>query len=218
MRASEPVNRPLGGNLDQVVILVAIETFAGKIADSKAANDARVKTALEVAGTFHIDKKDLQTSELSLAPRYDWDGNHYNYEKVVGYETRRQLSILLRDMSQFEPLISGLLGAGINRIEQIEFRRSDVRMHRDAARAEALKAARQKATDMAAVLGEKVGRPLTIVEDAAGSSSSSWRYDNRNMYSNSSQFSQGGAGPESEALAPGVITIRANVTVTFEIN
>ena len=60
-------------------------------------------------------------------------------------------------------MLSRVLLAGANHIYDIDFSTSELRKHRDAARALAMKAAQEKATDLAAAAGLKVvGTPFNV--------------------------------------------------------
>ncbi len=97
----------------------------------------------------------------------------------------------------------------------IEFRTSALRKHRDTARAQALKAAREKATAMAAELGSKVGKPLSITESASSFGMRSWGGGSRGGGMQQNSFSGGGGSSEStEGFAPGQIAVSAAVNVT----
>src|SRR4029453_1660532 len=70
---------------------------------------------------------------------------------------------LLRDTGRFEELLSQVLLAGANHIYNVEFSTSELRKHRDAARARAITAAQEKANELAAAAGLKVvGTPLAV--------------------------------------------------------
>ena len=78
----------------------------------------------------------------------------------------------------------------------------------------ATKAAREKAVAIAGELGSKVGKPFTIHESSSNYSSSRTGY---NMSQN--VMGDGGGEPDtsSSGFAPGQISIRASVTVDFDL-
>ena len=107
--------------------------------------------------------------------------------------------------------------------------RADADVHRESARELALTAAREKAEKMAAVLGCAVGKPIAITETFGGGSwyfSSWYGWDGWGVrgYGRSSGMSQNviqdSSGPSrgtSESMALGKISIRASVSVVFEL-
>ncbi len=159
----------------------------------------------------------MQTDFLSIEPRYD---NGYTHRDFIGYFVRKTISFTLRDVSRFEGLLSSALAAGANYVHGIEFRTTELRTHRDQARALAINAAREKALSLAKELGQKVGQPHSIREDQT------WWWSGYNtwwgsrwgggMAQNVVQNAGGGSGPDG-SIAPGQITISARVTVSFEL-
>ena len=117
-------------------------------------------------------------------------------------------TITLRDLSKYESLMTKLLEAGINRVNGINFGVSETRKYRDEARSKAVRAAKEKAAAMAADLGQTVGKPWDISEE------SGW---NSYQYAANS-FSNGRTREADEsAIAPGQLTIRASVKVSFQL-
>jgi hypothetical protein len=97
----------------------------------------------------------------------------------------------------------------------LDFRTGELRKHRDEARRLALQAAREKATHMAGVLGQTIGRPLRIIETTEGRSGSQ---QFRDWSSNSNvSFIEPGDSVTSDTFAPGTIIVKAGVSVEFEL-
>jgi len=129
--------------------------------------------------------------------------------------------ITLRDLSKFEELLSQSLTAGVNYVQGIEFRTTELRKHRDQARTLAIQAAKEKATALAGELGQKIGEPQTIQEDQSGwwSGYSAW-WGSRWGGSMSQYVIQEMSGTDwsgRSGIAPGQIDVTARVTVSFEL-
>lgn len=202
---------------NQVQLWLAVSTLDKAVTKAKADNDERVKKTLATLARLGIEAKDMQTDHLSIEPRWD------NYAKVRqpdAYEVSKSIVVTLRDVSRFESVLSAVLEAGTNRVEGLEFRTTELRKHRDAARAMALKAAQEKANAMASELGLKAGKARTINE-YGGWYGYGWGRGSRGggMTQNVMQNVGGGGGEgSSEAgFAPGLISVRANVQVTFDL-
>jgi uncharacterized protein len=200
---------------DEVVLTVGVETRHKNLAEVRRLNDARMKELMTAALGIGIVNKDIQTDYLNLQPEYD------NTPRVfVGYLQRTTVVITLRNVSKFESLVTALLSSGVEYIHGIDFRTTELRKHRDEARSLAMKAAKEKAVDLAAVLGQKVGKPRSIQEGQGGwwSGYGGWwggRY--QSMSQNVSQFAGGSSSSQEGPLAPGTLSIRANVTITFDL-
>ena len=203
---------------NEVILTVGVETDSTEIARARAENDRRVKAISEAAREQGVAAEHVKTEFLDIQPRYR---DEYTRREFLGYFARRSLVITLRDVSKFEPLLSSVLSAGANYVHGIDFRTTDLRKHRDQARALALVAAREKAEAMAEALKVNLGTPMSIQEGYSGwwSPYSSW-WGSRNSGWTAQNVVQGGGGnpaASEDALVPGQISVSANVSVTFEL-
>lgn len=196
---------------DEVVITLAVTTLQNKLSDAKEQNDAAVKKILAVGTQYKIDPKDMQTSQISIYPRYDRDS--YGRSSFTGYEVSKTIVFLFKDLGKFEEFLSDIINAGANNVNGIEFRTSQLRKYMDQARALAVKAAQEKAQAVSGELGQKITRPYSIKEEEISS------YDRR--YSNTNNFSfsgnQGAEVSEDGTIAVGQIVVKAKFTVSFEL-
>lgn len=197
---------------DEVVFDLTVQTLNRDLRLAKSQTDERLKKTLELTRKYRIAPVDVQTDYVKLEPRYR--GNDET-RTLVGYSVRKDLVFTLRDASQAEELLSDVIEAGITRINSINFRSSQLRKHRDQARALAIKAAQEKATALAAEIGQKIGKAYFIEEEGAGGSTrfniSPGAGSNNSFVSDTDRSSQ-----ESEGtLALGQIKVSARVTVRF---
>jgi uncharacterized protein len=104
-----------------------------------------------------------------------------------------------------------VLKAGVSKVEGVEFRTTQIRKYKDQARAAAIRAAREKAVALTAEIGQTIGKAYSIEEEGYSRPSS---MANNVSTVVSGQFS----GDETSAFAPGTISVKAQVTVSFIIN
>ena len=109
-------------------------------------------------------------------------------------------------------MLSRALEAGANRVYGITYHTSELRKHRDHARSMAVKHALEKATAIAGELGQKVAKPLRILEHSARLYSS---YPRQQAQLSASAESPNGGYITYEGLALGQIAINAGVNITF---
>ena len=206
---------------DQIIITFGIETWDKDIMLAKQKNNDIMQKALKVIKDTGIPDKDIQTDYLSVEPRYD-----ENYEKkdFIGYFIRNTFVVTLSNPEKVEVLVSSVLQSGVNYIYGIDFQTTEFKKYREQARELALNAAKEKAEKMASALGQTIGDPLQISEGYGGSdwwyynSWSGWGYGRSNMMSqNVVQNIPSGSDNISETIALGKISIKANVSVTFEL-
>lgn len=204
---------------DEVILSLGVETWDKNLNVAKSRNDEIVKRVVALAGRYGVKPEHVQSDYLGIEPRYR-DG-YYEERDFVGYFVHKTIVITLRDLSRFEELLSASLEAGVNYVHGIDFRTTELRQHRDQARALAIKAAKEKAVALAGELGQQVGDPLTIQEEQGGwwSSYGAWwgsRWGGA-MTQNVIQEVGGASALADSSVAPGQIEVTARVTVSFEI-
>jgi hypothetical protein len=225
---------------DEVDLKVGVETRDESLAGATRQNDERVSRALDFLRQNDIKDKDVQTDYISIEPIYDEHPevspttglplHHYDRRKLVEptyFQARKSIGVTLTNISKFESVLTGLITNGVNHVQRVDFRTSELRKYKDKARAMAIQAAKEKAQAMATELGVKVGKPYTInVNDSSGWtgwwSPGSWSYgggggSGGGGYQNVSQNSGGGSGESGATVAVGQISVSANVSVSFFI-
>ena len=137
-----------------------------------------------------------------------------------GFGVQRTMTIVLRDLSKYNPLIVTVLKDGFATIEEIALRASDEMEKTREARKSAVWAARQKAQYLAERAGQKVGNPLWIVEIPAPSES--WK-SARSKFGKEIGYAREEPGPlalpdvREGSVSPSNIVIRATVGASFEL-
>ncbi|HMX29141.1 MAG TPA: SIMPL domain-containing protein, partial [Blastocatellia bacterium] len=147
---------------------------------------------------------------VSLSPRYDFVKD--DKRVFLGYEVKRDVSIALRELARFDELLGEIVRAGITRVKDVELRTTQLRQHKDKARAMAVKAAQEKAAAMAAEIGQSIGKAVTISEIAEGGFSPL-----QNITRNASAMVAGSPSDSESLFVPGLITVKASVSVSFEL-
>ena len=188
---------------DQAFISVTVETKGNNATSVKKQNDETIEKVIQFIKKIKLPKEDVQTKRISLNPQYDYEKKKHNYNAT------QTLEILLKDLAQYDALMEGLVDAGINRINTVEFKTSQLTQYQSEARKLAMKEAKQKAEDYVSVLAQKIGKALTI-------SDNSQAYYPQPMYERKMMVSAMSDGEvQRETLAIGEITIVANVSVSF---
>ncbi len=204
---------------DQIDLDVGVEVRDPSLDEAKAQNDAKVANVLKFLKDSGIDAKDVQTDFVGIHPEFE---NERQTRPEV-YVVQRSIGIRLRKVSDFEKVLAGVLKNGVNYVHGIDFRTTDLRKHRDAARQMAIRAAREKADALAGELGVKVGKVQSISENTWGGwwswSGGSWRSRRYvGMYQNVAQNVGGAGGPsEDGSLSVGQISVSATVNVSFTL-
>jgi uncharacterized protein len=193
---------------DEVVLSLGVESRDKVLATAKSENDRRVKKVLSLARAAGVEQKYIETSTLQMGPTYSEE----KIPRLLGYEVSQTIAITLKDLTKYEALMTQLLESGVNRVDGINFRVGEPRKFRDEARSKAIAAAKEKAVAMAGQLGQTIGKPWVISEETGGS------IFNYAVQANITRSAAGGGeGTEESTVAPGQVTIRASVNVSFEL-
>jgi uncharacterized protein YggE len=201
---------------DEIYLRIGVETRNESLEIAKRENDEHVSKSLAFLKNNGVNEKDVQTDFISIQPDYD----NSLRTKVLYYTVRKSIEIKLNKIKVFEGILTGLLTNGVNAVHGIEFRTTELRKHRDEARAMAIRAATEKADALASELKVKRGKVYSVNANEYGgwwNSGSYWggSYGGA-MYQNSVR-NAGGASEEEGTLAVGQISVSASVDVSFLI-
>ena len=204
---------------DEVILTLGVETWNKDLKIAKSENDEKVKKIVGMARRHTREERHIQTDYISIEPRYR---DQWEHQTFIGYFVRKSIVIILEDTSKFEEVLSNALDAGANYVHGVQFRTTELREYRDQARALAIKAAEEKANDLAKELGQSVGKPYTIREEQAGwwSWYNNWwgsRWAGSRMSQNVIQNVGGAPSTMESSIELGQINVNARVTVSFEL-
>jgi uncharacterized protein YggE len=186
---------------DEATITATVDTRGNNAKEVKRQNDQQIEVVLKLIRKMNLAPTDYKTKRVSLNPVYDYE------KKKTTYNATQTIEILLRDLSKYDELMEGLVDGGINKVNNVVFQSSKLEQYQSEARKLAMKDAKQKAIDYVSVLGQKVGKALTI-------SDNSQSYYPQPMYEAMRMTKSDSAEPR-ETLAVGEINIVANVSVSF---
>ena len=186
---------------------------------------AAVAAALRRAG---VAERDIQTSSLSLSPRYtnpERDAMIRAREtrepyvppaepsapRIVGYDARNHVQVRVRRVAEMGRIIDALAAAGANEINGPHFTMDEPRAALDEARSAAVAEARQRAELYARAAGMRVVRIVSITE-AGG------YYPVQGIIGSGMRtFDVASAPPPPPPVSPGELSLGVNVSVQFEL-
>ncbi|MBI2004595.1 SIMPL domain-containing protein [Patescibacteria group bacterium] len=175
-----------------------------------------IESYLEGAG---IDKKDIQTSDYSIYPQYE-------YQQIVcvaypctpgkqvlkGYEVRQTTTIKVRDTAKAGELLAGVGGKGATEVSGLTFTFDDPDNVQAQARDKAIADAKQKAQALAKELGVRLVRVVSFNENS---------YGGPIYYAKGMEMGIGGSAAAMPVAAPEISTgqnkVTSDVSITYEI-
>lgn len=190
---------------DLATISLGVSVQAETAAAAMSENATRQQAVIDKLKAEGIEPRDIQTSGLSLSPvqNYSQDGKP---PVITGYMAQNMVTLRVRDLSRLGPVLDMLVEAGANEINGISFTREDTTEAEDAARTNAVAAARHKAEVMAEAAGMKLGRLIALSD---GNSSAG----PRPMMMAMAADAKGSATP----IEAGELGVSAQVSATFAL-
>jgi hypothetical protein len=208
---------------DRVLIQMGVQSNGYTPQRVEAVNSATINKMIRALKALGVEEKDIVTDWYVIDPIYD-DGNSLTIE---GYRIYNIVAITLRDISKVNKVIVASLKAGANQVVNVEFYLSDLRKYRDQARELAMKAAQEKARDLASAAGAQTGCVMTINENTwsnyNGGWYRSWYGQSQNLWTQNTvqnvapSGGEGGALTEAGPVNLGQISVRAEVSASFSL-
>lgn len=193
---------------DPDVAYVTLGVIAqGKRAQEAArANATSTQKVMDALKTLGIAEKDIQTFNYSVQPLYE---NRPNREPtIVGYQVSNQVQATVRKLDTVGSLIDAALDAGANNVQGVSFGLEARAKPESEALQEAVKDARRKADTLAQASGVRIVGVLRIQEGFT------LRPPVPVMEIGALRAGVGGV---PTPIAPGELTVRAQVTIVYTI-
>lgn len=181
---------------------VCVQGDTAKEAQSAAAEP--VNAVIATLKREGVDEKDIQTTYTGVSPLYDWSGES---ERITGYESRTSLQVSGVDVDKVAGLMEACVASGATGVGGPSYYASDYDTAYEQALAEAVESSRGKAGAVAKAAGVSLGDVVAVTE---GYQNTAYRYEETAM----------GAAMDNGAemkVAPGEVSIEAQVTVTYAI-
>lgn len=187
---------------DMATISLGVTTEGKSAAEAMAANSTAVTAVIARLKAAGIEDRDLQTSNLSLNPNYvGYDSG--SAPTISNYTASNQLSVRVRALASLGGVLDAAITDGANTMNGLTFDVAQPRPMLDAARKLAVEDARARATLLAEAAGGKLGKVMSISENAGyGAPMPMFRSD---------------AKAADVPVQSGQVGLMASVTVTFQI-
>ena len=204
---------------DEVIFTLEVERTDKDLPTAQRMTDDSVRQILAIARRFDTPPQDVKTDYISVEMKYstdliDDDADGADAKKVkrvfVGYAVSKTVVLRSARIDRFEALFTELLKAGVSKVDRVEFRTTQIRKYKDQARAQAIRAAKEKAEAMTREIGQSIGKALSIEEAGERNNAASNNF--------STVVSGNFNADDDAAFAPGLIAVRAMVTVKFALN
>ncbi len=152
---------------DLATVTAGVETQGATAAEALGANSGAMEDVLKALDAAKVERRDVQTSELSINPVLDnpQDGSA---PVVSGYQASNMVTVRVRDVAMLGTVVDAVTGAGANRLYGVSFDVADPGPVLDKARQQAVADARHKAELLATAAGVRLGAVLSMREGGGG--------------------------------------------------
>lgn len=195
-------------------------------AEAMAANSRQMDAVIAALRRAGIAERDIQTSAISLQPRYSDPEQEAQLRarmtrepyvppinpelrRIIGYEARNSVRVQVRRLSEMGKVIDALVEVGANEVNGPTFTLDEPKAAQDEARVEAIATGRERAELYARAAGMRVVRILSISEGGG-------HYPVEIVVTGSRMMAPG-APPPPTPIAPGEVSVGANVSMQFEL-
>ncbi len=153
---------------DQATLLLAVETVASDAQDAANRNAEKMQHIMDALHRAGVAADHIRTIDYHLEPQYRQPPSMPNatpeqqQPKIVGYRASNMVQVTLDDVARVGAAIDAGIGAGANRVANLDFGLKDPsRAHIEALR-RAMVSARAQAEALAAAAGHTLGDPIQI--------------------------------------------------------
>jgi uncharacterized protein YggE len=199
---------------DLVTIQLGVTSNAATPQGVYDQNTAAMKRTVAAIRGLGVAEKDISTDYYIIHPVYQ----DYNDLEIKGYRINNTVIVNLKDVSKVSQVLAAALSAGANEVVDVQFKTSQLRQYRDQARELAMKAAQEKARDMASAANAQPGCVLNIDENTWSYYGYPWQSARYQMMTqNVVQNASGSDQPPSDdgPISLGQIAVQAQVQVKF---
>ncbi len=190
---------------DMATVSIGATNEAATAAEALDANSAAVAAVIARLKEAGIEDRDIQTSGLSLGPRYDYSSSGRE-PTITGYVASNTVTVRIRALDTVGAVLDGVVAGGANTLNGLSFGLQDSDAAMDKARRRAVADAARKAALYAKAAGVTLGRVLSISEQGGFQPP-------RPMMMAEASMAKGGDVP----VAPGEVSIASTVSIIYEI-
>ena len=193
---------------DRVQIDVGVTTRAALSQEAASKNAREVETVLAAVRKAAGPTGVLRTISYSLTPNYRYHPKE-GEPTIEGYTALNVVQVQLDDLTRIGAVIDAATQSGANRVQGIQFTLRDQDTVRAQALREAATRARAEVDVLAAALGVKVLRILSVEE-------SSPRFAPVRVYGGAARAMNAEAAPQTQ-VESGTLDVTADVTLSVEV-
>ena len=194
--------------VDRVSISFGVETESESAREASSLNAARMEAVVEALRGAGISGVEIETFGYSLNPEYRYPNREDpSRQTISGYRATNHIRVTIPDVENAGEILDVGIGAGANRVVNLQFEAVDTREARLRALREAVRAAQEEARTIADAMDVILGPPLEV---SGGASPNEPR-----VLARAAVMQE--AAAVRTPIEAGLQTVSANVTILYRI-
>lgn len=194
--------------VDRVSISFGVETESESAREASSLNAARMAAVVEALRNAGIQGLEIETYGYSLNPEYRYPNREDpSRQTISGYRAANHIRVTIPDVGSAGEILDLGIGAGANRVVNLQFQAVDTGEARLQALRDAVRTAQEEARTIADAMDVALGPPLEV---SGGASPREPREMARTAMMEE-------LGPVRTPVEPGLQTVSANVTIVYRI-
>lgn len=149
---------------DLAIVNVGVRTQGQSIKAAQDKMNSAINNVTDAINGLGIDTKDIQTTNYSINPDYDYTTGP---QRIRGYTASSTVQIKIRDTEKINSVLDTSTANGANEVYGISFEVSDKTKAENEAREKAVSDAKKKAEATSKIAGFKLGRLVNYSESPA---------------------------------------------------
>ena len=163
---------------DLAILNIGVEAIGKTVSSARSEAASAMDSVVSSLKKEGILTKDIQTQQLTIYPRYDYQTNK---QVLTGYSVTNTARVKVRDLSKVGKIVDNAAASGGDyvRINGISFNVEDTDQYMESLRKQAVQKAQIKAEEYAESAGVKLGSLRSLTEVGAPSPHMSSEMDNQ---------------------------------------
>lgn len=151
------------GEPDVALATLGVQADAASVGDARSQAAASMDAMLKALKDGGVAEKDIQTTQFSVEPRYDFSNNK---QQLIGFTVTNTATVKIHEIDKTGELVDAAITAGgdLARVQGLQFTIDDPSALQDEARQKAMADAKRRADTLAQAAGIELGDPRSIAE------------------------------------------------------
>jgi len=150
---------------DVALVSFGVTTQGLTVAEVTKSNTDKMNAVIAAVKALKVDEKDIQTTNYSLTPLYNWTEKTGNI--FQGYTLEQDVQVKIRDFTKIGDILSGATTAGANVVGGLQFTIDNPEQFKEQARAAAIAKAKANAQNLAKESGVDLGKLINVYENSS---------------------------------------------------